>query len=114
MTELVLKDEVYAIVGAAIEVHRELGEGFLEVVYQEAMGIELGCRNIPFESQKLLAVFYKGRQLEKEYIADFICYDQIIVELKALDRLTSKERSQILNYLKATGLKVGVLINLEA
>ncbi len=111
MTELLLKDEVYAIVGAAIEVHRELGEGFLEAVYQEAMEIELESRSISFEAQNPLAVYYKKRRLKKEYLADFICYGKVIVELKALDKLSKKEESQILNYLKATGLRVGVLIN---
>jgi GxxExxY protein len=111
MTELLLKDEVYAIIGAAIEVHRELGEGFLEPVYQEALEIELAGRGIPFEAQKTLAICYKGRKLRKEYIADLVCFGQIIVELKALDRLSTNEESQILNYLKATGLRVGLLIN---
>ena len=108
---LVLKAEVYAVIGAAIEVHRELGCGFLEAVYQEALEIELQTRNISFESQKHLIVFYKGCQLQKQYIADLICYGQIIVELKALDRLSGKEEAQILNYLKATGMRVGLLIN---
>lgn len=111
MREILLKDEVYKIIGAAFEVHKELGVGFLEAVYQEALEIELQNQGIPYGPQKSLAVLYKGRRLKKEYIADLICYDQIIVELKALDRLTSKEDSQILNYLKATGLRVGVLIN---
>lgn len=111
MTELIYKDEVYKIIGAAMEVHKELGCGFLEAVYQEAFEIELKGRKIPFESQKQLEIFYKGKRLEKEYSADVVCYGKIILELKALDRLTSKEESQILNYLKASGLKVGVLIN---
>ena len=114
MTELIYKDEVYEIVGAAMEVHKELGCGFLEAVYQEGFLIELKARKMPFESQKQLAIYYKGKRLEKEYCADVVCYDKIIVELKALDRLTSKEESQILNYLKASGLKVGVLINFGA
>jgi GxxExxY protein len=111
MAELLLKEEVYAIVGAAIEVHRELGDGFLEPVYQEAMEIELESRGIPFEPQKTLPIFYKGCRLKKEYVADLVCYGQVVVELKALDRLGKKEESQILNYLKATGLRVGLLIN---
>ncbi len=111
MTELILKDEVFAIVGAAIEVHRELGPGFLEAVYQEALEIELRNQNIAFEAQKPLRISYKGKTLHKEYFADLICYGQIIVELKALDRLSGNEEAQILNYLKATGLRVGVLIN---
>lgn len=111
MTELILKDEVFAIIGAAIEVHRELGPGFLEAVYQEALEIELASRKIPFESRKTLTIAYKGRPLKKEYEADLVCYGQIIVELKALDRLSGKEEAQILNYLKAAGLRVGLLIN---
>ena len=111
MTELALKDEVYVVIGAAIEVHRELGSGFLEPVYQEAMEMELQSQAIPFESQKRLAIVYKGYPLQKEYVADLVCYEQIIVELKALDRLTGKEEAQVLNYLKATGLRVGLLIN---
>lgn len=111
MVELILKDEVYAIVGAAIEVHRELGAGFVEPVYQEALEIELQDREIPFEGQKRLVITYKEHQLQKEYIADLVCYSQVIVELKALTRLTGTEQAQILNYLKATGLRVGLLIN---
>ena len=114
MTELIYKDEVYEIVGAAMEVHKELGCGFLEAVYQEGFLIELRGRKMPFEPQKQLPIYYKGKRLEKEYYADVVCYGKIIVELKALDRLTSKEESQILNYLKASGLKVGVLINFGA
>ena len=111
MTELLLKDEVYAIIGAAMEVHSVLGPGFLEAVYHEAMEIELRERGIPFESHKKLRILYKGHLLEKEYEADMVCYGQIVVELKALDRLTSREEAQLLNYLKATDLRVGLLIN---
>jgi GxxExxY protein len=111
MTELILKDEVYAIIGAAIEVHKELGQGFLEAVYQEAMEIEVDDRKIPFEAQKKLKVFYKKRQLKKDYEADLVCFGQIVVELKALDKLTGKEEAQLINYLKATKMKVGLLIN---
>jgi GxxExxY protein len=111
ITDLLLKDEVYAVVGAAIEVHRELGSGFLEAIYQEAMEIELACRGIPCESQKPLIVRYKGLPLQKEYVADLLCCGQIIVELKALDQLSGKEEAQILNYLKATGQRVGLLLN---
>jgi GxxExxY protein len=114
MNTLILKDEVYLVVGAAIEVHRQLGPGFLEPVYQEAMEIELKCRGIPFESQKPLSIRYKDSLLNKQYIADLLCYEQIIVELKALDRLSGKEQAQVLNYLKATGLRIGLLINFGA
>jgi len=109
--DLIFRDEVYAIVGAAMEVHSVLGNGFLEAVYQSAFKLELFNRKIPFEVEKPLPVFYKGQTLETCYRADVICYGKIIVELKALDRLTSKEESQLLNYLHATSLRVGVLIN---
>jgi len=109
--DLILKGEVFAIVGAAIEVHKQLGNGFLEAVYQEAMELELSERGIPFERQKALVIHYKNRKLEKEYIADLVCFKQIIVELKAIQRLTDNETAQLLNYLKATKCRVGVLIN---
>ena len=111
MTELLLKDEVYAVVGAAMDVYYRLGRGFLEPVYQEALGIELFRRKIPFEQQQWLTISYKGQPLEKKYKADFICYDQIMVELKALESLSSREVSQLLNYMKATGMHVGLLFN---
>jgi len=111
MTELIYKDEVFAIVGAAIEVHRVLGSGFLEAVYQEAMEIESVSKKIPYVSQRVLQIQYKQHTLKKEYIADMIYFEKIIVEFKALDKLTGREESQIINYLKATGYKVGVLIN---
>jgi GxxExxY protein len=106
-----MKDEVYAIVGAAMEVHSELGAGFLEAVYQEAMEIELHARSVPFVSQPALVITYKGQRLNKEYVADLLCYGSIVVELKALDKLTSREEAQLINELKATGFRVGLLIN---
>ncbi len=109
--ELIFREEVYAIVGAAMEVHSVLGNGFLEAVYQSALKLELAVRQIPFEVEKELPVFYKGQRLETFYRADLICHGKIIVELKALERLTGREEAQILNYLKATGFRVGVLIN---
>jgi GxxExxY protein len=111
MDELLFREEVYAIIGAAIEVHRELGSGFLEPVYQEALEIESADRKLPFVAQKSLTIRYKGQRLKKEYIADLIYFDKIIVELKVLDHLSSKEEAQILNYLKATGFRLGLLIN---
>ena len=111
MTELLYKEEVFAIIGAAIEVHRELGSGFLEAVYQEALEIELKKRGISFEPHKELAISYKNQQLKKAYEADIICFEKIIVELKALGKLSGKEEAQILNYLKASGLRVGLLVN---
>lgn len=111
MAELIFKEEVFAIVGAAMEVHTTLGPGFLEPVYQEALEIESRTRDLPFVSQKTLQIRYKEHVLKKEYIADLIYFEKIVVELKALDRLSGREESQLLNYLKATGMKVGVLIN---
>jgi len=110
-TELIFKQEVYEIIGAAIEVHKTLGHGFLEAVYQEAIEYELSDRKIPFRSQVELRIKYKERYLNRTYIADIVAYDKIIVELKALSALSGKDESQIINYLKATGYKVGVLIN---
>ena len=111
MADLLLRDEVYTIVGAAIEVHRELGPGFLDEVYQESMDLELSSRSIPFDAQKRLRIKYKGHTLNKMYFADFLCYNEAIVEIKALGRLSGREHAQVLNYLKATGHSVGVLIN---
>jgi GxxExxY protein len=99
------------IIGAFYEVHNQLGCGFLEAVYQEALAIEFSLRKIPFQREIKLNINYKGIQLEKYYQADFVCYDTIIVELKALSELRSEHDSQILNYLKATGLKVGYVVN---
>lgn len=111
MKELVLKDEVYAIVGAAMDVYWQLGRGFLESVYQEALDIELGRRRIPFKAQEEIIVYYKREPLKTRYKPDFICYGQIILEIKALDRLCGKEVGQLLNYMKATEYHVGLLIN---
>ena len=109
--ELLYKEEVFKIVGAAMEVYNELGPGFLEPVYQEALEIEFTDQKIPFESQQHLLITYKGRSLKKSYIPDFCVYEKIIAELKVLDRLSGTEEAQILNYLKATGLRVGGLLN---
>jgi len=114
MAELTFKEEVYAIVGAAMEVHRENGFGFSELVYQECLEFELASRNIPFVPQKEMPIFYKGKQIKKTYIADLIAYGKIVVELKALDKLTSREEAQVINYLKVSKLEVGVLINFGA
>lgn len=109
-----MKDEVFAVIGAAIEVHKHFGSGFLEAVYQEALEMELAERGIPFEAPKELSISYKGRPLKKTYVADTVCYDQIIVELKAMSQLTAREEAQIINYLKITGLRVGLLINFHS
>lgn len=111
MTNLILGDEVYAVVGAAMEVHSELRNGYLEAVYQEAMEIELTSRRIPFESQKPLQIHYKSTPLKKGYVPDLICFGKIIVELKTIKEIGNVEKAQILNYLYATKLKVGLLIN---
>jgi len=110
-SELIYEKEVYKIIGAAIEVHKELGSGFLESVYEEAMTIESEIRNILFETQINLPIRYKSRKLKKEFIADYIGYNKIIVEFKCIPQLTKNEEAQIINYLKATGLKLGLLIN---
>ena len=112
--DLLYKQECYNIVGACMAVHRELGHGFLESVYQEALAIELTRSSIPFEREKELSIIYKGVELKSYNKADFICYDQIILELKALDALSNDHVSQLMNYLKATGLKVGLLVNFGA
>jgi GxxExxY protein len=112
--DLIYKDEVYAIIGAAMDVYNYLGPGFLEAVYQEAMEIETAARKIPTLPEQKLVIDYKGKRLKKFYEADLICFEKIIVEIKAADKLTSRDAAQILNYLKATGMKVGVLINFGA
>src|SRR6185295_4862658 len=101
----------YAIIGAAMEVHRQLGCGFLEPVYQEALALEFARRNIPNEREFKLSLSYKGVELQAKYSVDFVCYGAVVVELKALSRLSGTEESQVINYLKATGLEVGLLLN---
>jgi GxxExxY protein len=96
MPELILKEEVYQIMGAAMVVYYTLGRGFLEPVYQEALQIELGRRDIPFEAQKLLQIDYKGQPLRKEYIADFVCFGQIILEVKLVKALLGAMRAKLL------------------
>ena len=111
MVELLFKTEAYAIIGAAMEVYNTLGPGFLEAVYQEALKIEFERRNIPFISQKAINVFYDGILLKTRYVADFLAYEEIIIEIKAIKTLSSREEGQLLNYLKATGKPLGLLIN---
>jgi len=109
--ELLYKEEVYAIIGAAIEVHKELGAGFLESVYEEAMVLESAKKQIPCKTQVKIPIQYKGNKLNKEFIADYIGYEKIVVEFKCITKLTKIEEAQIINYLKATEMKVGILIN---
>ncbi len=106
--------ETYAIIGAAMEVHRELGCGFLEIPYQEALAQELNEGGIPFAREATLLILYKGRPLDCLYRADFICFGTIIVELKAIKTISSIEEAQLLNYLKATGHERGLLLNFGA
>jgi GxxExxY protein len=114
VADLLYKDESYAIIGACFEVYNEKGSGFLEGVYQECLEIELELRGLPFVSQRALTLTYKGRVLQKTYQPDFICYDAIIVEIKAVSQLTNDHRAQVLNYLKATGVRLGLLVNFGA
>ena len=103
--------DTYRVIGAAMEVHRQLGQGFLERVYQLALMEELNARGVDFRTEVELPVYYKGKQLECSYRADFVCMDEIIVELKAKDKLDGTDSAQIINYLKLANLKRGVLLN---
>ena len=105
------KEESYKIRGAIFAVHRELGCGFLERVYQDALEYEFKERGIPYEREKLIQIMYKDKPLGEPYRADFVCYDKIIVELKAVEKLQGIHRAQVVNYLKATGMKLGLLVN---
>ena len=114
MVGLLYKDEVYAIIGAAMEVYNTLGSGFAEPVYQEAFGIEMIARTIPVKSQQELVILYKGKPLQKTYVADYVAYEKIVIEIKALDRISTREEAQLLNYLKATKSPLGLLIDFGA
>ena len=109
--EIVYKEESYRIVGACFEVYNEKGCGFLEAVYQECLEIELALQGIPFSAQREFELSYKGKRLEQTYEPDIICFDKVIVELKAVSELTDKHHAQVHNYLKATGMKLGLLVN---
>src|SRR5690554_5911121 len=110
-SKFIYNDETYKIIGAAMTVHKELGAGFLEEVYQEALEIEFRVRNIPHRREVILPISYKGELLQKQYKADFICFDKIIVELKAVSEINNIHKTQLFNYLKATNYKLGLLIN---
>lgn len=109
--EIIYKDESYKIVGACFEVYREKGCGFLELVYQECMEIELRLQGVPYAPKKPLMLEYKKCPLRSTYEPDFICYDKIVLELKAVTELVNEHRAQVQNYLKATGFKLGLLVN---
>ncbi len=108
---IIFKEESYAIMGACFEVYKEKGCGFLEQVYQECLEIELEMRGITFVPQQELSINYKGRPLKSKYVPDLLCYGKIIVELKAVKELCDEHRAQVHNYLKATGHRLGLLIN---
>lgn len=110
-TDFYLKDESYGIIGCCMEVHSQLGCGFLEAIYQEALAIEFSQSGVPYQQQKELQIAYKGTHLEKKYIADFICYNKVIVEIKAVSELTDIHYAQLFNYLRATNIKLGLLFN---
>lgn len=111
---MMYEKETYAIRGAVYEVYRTMGCGFLEAVYQECLAREFMQRNIPFESQREILLSYKGKELQQSYKPDFLCYGTIIVELKASKQIAPEHEAQILNYLKATGLSLGLLVNFGA
>ena len=111
---LLYAEESYKINGALFEVHKELGPGLLEKVYQEAFEKELKLQGIPFEREKAFTIMYKGEVLEQKYIADFVIYDNIVVELKAVDELLPVHKAQVINYLTITGYKLGLLVNFNA
>jgi len=108
---VIYPEESYAIIGACFNVYNEKGCGFVEPVYQECMEIELEFQGIPFDAHREIRLEYRGRTLKQKYIPDFICHDKIIVELKAVSQLTDEHRAQVFNYLRATGMKLGILVN---
>ena len=111
MVHAELSERIYSIIGAAMRVHSELKHGLLESVYQGSLAIELGLRDIPHESEKLIRIYYRGIPLEKYYRADIVCYNDIILELKAVDKILPEHRAQLFNYLRLTKAKIGILMN---
>lgn len=114
MADLIFKEEAYKIIGSCFEVYNELGPGFLEAVYQEALYIEFQKQGIPFTAQAEMNIFYKGIQLKKKYYPDFLCYDEIILEIKAMENFSPADEAQLLNYLKGTKKPLGLLVNFGA
>ena len=108
---IIYKEECFTIQGAVFEVYREMGHGFLESVYQECMARELKDRGVPFSAQPELQLLYKGQPLEQRYKPDFICYGKIIIELKSVKDILAEHKAQVINYLKASGIKLGMLVN---
>jgi GxxExxY protein len=108
---ILYREESYGIIGACFEVYKEKGNGFLEAVYQECLAIEFAEQVIPFVEQPRLRLAYKGRALRQFYEADFLCFDEIILEIKAVKQLCDEHRAQVINYLKATGKQLGLLVN---
>ena len=113
-TEVVYREEAYKIVGCAMKVHSELGPGFLESVYQEALEVMFQMGNIPYRREPILNISFMGRMLKKEFVPDFICHEKIIIELKAQDELIGINRSQTISYLCASKMKLALLINFGA
>jgi len=111
MTELIYKEESYKIIWACFEVYKEMGCRFLEPVYQECLEKELTLQGIPFDAQKIVELNYKGQKLDKIYKPDFLCFEKIIIEIKAVSKLNNEFRDQIINYLNATNMRLGLLIN---
>ncbi len=109
--KLIYPDESYAIRGACMDVYKTLGNGFLEAVYQECLGIEFRRRGIPFAPQMPLTLTYQGQMLKQRYRPDFVCYDKIVVEIKAISKLLGEHEAQGMNYLKATGFQLCFLVN---
>jgi GxxExxY protein len=109
--EIIYKDESFRIIGACFEVYKEMGCGFVEPVYQECLEFELGIQGLPFIAQAALRLRYKGRRLKRRYSPDFILFEKIVMEIKAVKELTDKHRAQVHNYLKATGFRLGLLVN---
>ncbi len=109
--EIVFKSESYRVVGACFEVYKVKGNGFLEAVYQESLAIEFGAQGIPFEQKPRVKLEYKGQPLNQHYEPDFLCFAEILLEIKAVKKLTDEHRAQVINYLKATGKQLGLLVN---